>query len=62
MFHLPDKATAAATMNHKLHPNLREPICSVNIVPSLVGNSLFSTVKMVKAGYCTFDLNFTPSN
>ncbi len=38
-------------MIHKLHHNLREPACSVNIVPSLVGNSLLSTVKMVEAGY-----------
>ncbi len=48
VFHLPNRATAAATMIHKLHHNLREPVCSVNIVPSLVGNSLLSTVKMVK--------------
>jgi hypothetical protein len=51
MFHLPNGATAAATMIHKLHHNLREPARSVNIVPSLVGNSLLSTVKMVEAGY-----------
>jgi hypothetical protein len=51
MFHLPNKATAAATMIHRLHHNLREPACSINIVPSLVGNSLLSTVKMVEAGY-----------
>ncbi len=38
-------------MIHKLHHNLREPAHSVNIVPSLVGNSLLSTVKMVEAGY-----------
>jgi hypothetical protein len=38
-------------MIHKLHHNLREPAHSANIVPSLVGNSLLSTVKMVKAGY-----------
>ncbi len=44
-------ATAAATMTHKLHHNLRKPACIVNIVPSLVGNSLLSTVKMVEAGY-----------
>ncbi len=36
-------------MIHKLHHNLREP--AINIVPSLVGNSLLSTVKMVEAGY-----------
>jgi hypothetical protein len=51
MFHLPNGATAAATMIHKLHHNLREPTQSVTIVPSLVGNSLLSTVKMVEAGY-----------
>ncbi len=51
MFHLTNGATAAATMIHKLHHNLREPARSVNIVPSLVSNSLLSTVKMVKAGY-----------
>jgi hypothetical protein len=51
VFHLPKGATAAATMIHKLHHNLREPACSVNIIPSLVGNSLLSTVKMAKAGY-----------
>ncbi len=50
-FHLPNRATAAATMIHKLHHNLREPARSINIVPSLVGNSLLSTVKMVEAGY-----------
>ena len=49
-FHLPNRATAAATMIHKLHHNLREPACSINIVPSLVGN-LLSTVKVVEASY-----------
>jgi hypothetical protein len=38
-------------MIHKLHHNLSEPACSVNIIPSLVGNSLLSTVKMVETGY-----------
>jgi hypothetical protein len=51
VLHLPNGATAAATMIHKLHHNLRKPACSVSIVPSLVGNSLLSTVKMVEAGY-----------
>jgi hypothetical protein len=51
MFHLPNRATAATTIIHKLHHNLQEPACSVNILPSLVGNSLLSTVEMVKAGY-----------
>ncbi len=51
VFHLPNRATVAATMIHKLHHNLWEPACSVNIVPSLVGNALLSTVKMVQASY-----------
>jgi hypothetical protein len=51
VFHLPNGATEASTMIHKLHHNLQEPACSVNIVPSLVGNSHLSTVKKVKAGY-----------
>jgi hypothetical protein len=38
-------------MIHKLHHNLRELARSINIVPSLVGNSLLSTVKMVETGY-----------
>ncbi len=51
MFHLPNGAKAEATVIHKLHHNLIEPARSINIVPSLVGNSLLSTVKMVEAGY-----------
>jgi hypothetical protein len=51
MFHLPNRAMAAATMIHKLHHILQEPARSVNIVPSLVGNSLLSTVKMAKADF-----------
>jgi hypothetical protein len=51
MLHLPDGATAAATMIHKLHHNLLEPACSVNIVSSLMGNSFLSTDKMVEADY-----------
>jgi hypothetical protein len=51
VFHLPNGATAAATMIRKLHQNLWEPACRLNIIPSLVGNSFLSTVKMVKAGY-----------
>jgi hypothetical protein len=38
MFHLPNRATVAATMIHKLHYNLQEPARCVNIVLSLVGN------------------------
>ncbi len=51
VFHLPNGATAAATMIHKLHHNLHEHAHSVSIVSSLIGNSLLSTVKMVKASY-----------
>jgi hypothetical protein len=50
-FHLPNQATAAATMIHKLHKNLREAARSINIVLSLVGYSLLSTIKMFEAGY-----------
>ncbi len=38
-------------MTHKLHHNLREPARSINILPSIVDNSLLSAVKMVRAGY-----------
>ncbi len=38
-------------MINKLHHYLRELACSVNIVLSLVGNSLLSAVKMVETGY-----------
>jgi hypothetical protein len=51
VFHLPDGAPAGATKLHILHHKLREPAHTINIVPSLVGNSLLSTVKMVQAGY-----------
>jgi hypothetical protein len=51
VFHLYDGATAAATKIHKLHHKLREPARTINIVPSLMGNSFLSTVKMVRAGY-----------
>ncbi len=51
MFYFPDGVTAAATLIHKLHQNLQEPAFSINIVPSLMGNSLLSTTKMVKASY-----------
>ncbi len=38
-------------MIHKLHHNLQESARSVNIFPSLVGNSLLSTAKIIEAGY-----------
>jgi hypothetical protein len=51
VFHLPNGATATATMIYKLHHSLRELAPSVNIAQYLVSYSLLSTVKMVKAGY-----------
>ncbi len=51
VFHLPNGATAAATMINKLYLNIRKPARSVNIVPALVENSLLSTNKFVEAGY-----------
>ncbi len=51
VIHLPNGATAAATMIHKLQNNLREPAHNFNIVLSLFGNSLLGTVKMVEASY-----------
>jgi hypothetical protein len=51
VFHLPNGATAAATMINKLHLNVRKPARSVDIVPALVENSLLSTNKFVEAGY-----------
>jgi hypothetical protein len=39
VFHLPNRATAAATMIHKLHHNLREPARSVNVNPQFGTNS-----------------------
>jgi hypothetical protein len=50
VFHLPDGAIAPATTRNKLLHNVREPACSVNIVPALVENSLLSINKFAKAG------------
>jgi hypothetical protein len=51
IFHLPDGAIAPAMTRNKLLHNVREPACSVNIVPALVENSLLSTNKFAKTGY-----------
>jgi hypothetical protein len=51
VFHLPDGTIAPATTRNKLLHNVREPACSVNIIPALVENSLLSTNKFAKAGY-----------
>ncbi len=55
VFHLPDGAIAPATTRNKLLHNVREPACSINIVPALVKNSLLSTNKFAKAGYTVKD-------
>jgi hypothetical protein len=52
-FHLLNGAVAPATTINKLLHNVRTPTQDVNIVPSLVGNSLLSTRKISKAGYTT---------
>jgi hypothetical protein len=57
MFHLLNGATVAATRINKLHQKLREPAHSINIVPSLMGNSLLSNLKMVEAGYTAMICN-----
>jgi hypothetical protein len=51
VFHLPNGTIAPATTRNKLLHNVREPACSVNIIPALVENSLLSTNKFAKAGY-----------
>ena len=43
IFHLPNGAIAPATTRNKLLHNVREPAHSVNIVSTLVENSLLST-------------------
>jgi hypothetical protein len=51
VFHLPNGAIALATTINKLLHDVRAPTQDVNIVPSLVGNSLLSISKLAKAGY-----------
>jgi hypothetical protein len=51
VFHLPNGAVAPATTVNKLLHDVRAPAQDVNIVPSLVGNSLLSTSKFAEAGY-----------
>ena len=53
VFHLPNGAIAPATTLNKLLHNVRAPVQDVNIVPSLVKNSLLSTSKFAAAGYTT---------
>jgi len=51
VFHLPNGAVAPATTVNKLLHNVRAPAQDVNIVPSLVENSLLSTSKFANTGY-----------
>jgi hypothetical protein len=51
VFHLPNGAVAPATTVNKLLHNIRSPTRNVNIVPSLVENSLLSTSIFADAGY-----------
>jgi hypothetical protein len=51
VFHLPDGAIAPAMTRNKLLHSVREPACSINIVPALVENSILSTNKFAEAGY-----------
>jgi hypothetical protein len=50
VFHLPNDAIAPATTLNKLLHNVRALARDVNIVPSLVENSLLSTRKFAAAG------------
>jgi hypothetical protein len=51
VFHLPNSTVAPATTINNLLHDVRAPAWDVNIVPSLVGNSLLSTSKFAEAGY-----------
>ncbi len=51
VFHLPNGTVTPATTINKLLHNVRLPTRNVNIVPSLVENSLLSTSKFADAGY-----------
>jgi hypothetical protein len=51
VFHLPNGAVAPATTVNKLLHDVCAPARDVNIVPSLVDNSLLSTSKFTEAGY-----------
>jgi hypothetical protein len=51
VFHLPNGAIVPATTVNKLLHNVCSPAQNVNIVPSLVENSLLSTSKFANAGY-----------
>ncbi len=51
VFHLPDGAVAPVTTVNTLLHEACTHARDVNIIPSLVGNSLLSTSKFAKAGY-----------
>ena len=46
-----DVSTAPASDVCKLEHPLRDPACTINMVPSLIDSSLFSTSKLASAGY-----------
>ena len=53
VFHLPTGHTTAASMQAKLHHQVREPARTVDIVPGLKHNSLLSASKFADANYIT---------
>ena len=58
VFHLPNGTVAPATTVNKLLHHVRAPDRDVNIVPSLVENSLLNSSKFADTGYTTiYDKN-----
>ena len=53
VFHLPNGATTKATMEAKLHYNVRKPARTVDIIPELKHNALISGSKSTDGGYTT---------
>jgi len=53
VFHLPNGNTAKASTRAKLHLKLRDPACTVDMVPDLKHNSLISASKFADANYIT---------
>ena len=53
IFSTPIEGIAPATKANKMHPKVREPARTVDIVPSITGDSLLSTSKFADAKYIT---------
>ena len=53
IFHRPTIKTASASVKAKLHHMLRDPACTVDMVPNLKHNSLMSARKFSDAQYIT---------